>query len=161
MRENSSCNNWGKTLSRSRDDCLCHPLVPTQGLSHPARARRSTSGPSHYPHNTGPSFRRNENERSIQLETWEGRKEGGREELPRTWDRDVPHYESEAARTSVTSLEIQELCDEEKQFSLPATVFLWWTGTEFSTSEQSGIFEIRREFSPIVFRDGDVSSRRF
>jgi len=75
MRENSSCNNWGKTLIRPRDDCLCHPLVPTQGLSHPARARRSTSGPSHYPHNTGPSFRRNENE-SLQLETWEGRKGG-------------------------------------------------------------------------------------
>lgn len=54
------------------DDCLCHPLVPTQGLSHPARVRLD-SGPSHYPHNTGLSFRRNENE-SLQLETWEGKK---------------------------------------------------------------------------------------
>lgn len=131
MREKSSCNNWGKTLIRPRDDCLCHPLVPTQGLSHPARARRSTSGPSHYPHNTGPSFRRNENE-SLQLETWEGRK--GR--TTRARDRDVPHhdYESEEdARTSVTSLD-------------PGT--LWWRETILTTSyrlslvDRHGIFDL-------------------
>jgi hypothetical protein len=61
-----------------------------------------------------------------------GRKEG-REELPQAWDRDVPHYESEAARTSVTSLD-------------PGT--LWWRETILTTSyrlslvDRHGIFDL-------------------